>query len=143
MDGRRPRVGDRRPRDAVRHFTVDNDRVFLIGVGDGANMAMDVGMSHRTCSRALIAMGPVPGYVGYFDNYWSNAQSFPVFVVTGEMIGDGIKSLRLIYEKWMLRGYPSAVVGAQASRRGVVRGRSADAVRLDGPQGARLRRRRC
>lgn len=94
-------------RDAVRHFTVDNDRVFMVGVGDGANMAMDVGMSHPDLFAGVIAMGPIPKFVGFFDNYWSNAQKLPVYVVSGEMIGDGVKSLRGIFEKWMPRGYPA------------------------------------
>jgi hypothetical protein len=94
-------------RDAVRHFTVDNDRVYLLGVGDGANMAMDVGMSHPDLFAGVIPMGPIPKWLGFFDNYWSNAQKLPFYVVGGDMVPEALKSLRSIYEKWMMRGYPS------------------------------------
>lgn len=94
-------------RDAVRHFTIDNDKVFMIGVGDGANMAMDVGMSHPDLFAGVIPMGPMPKWQGLFIEYWRNAQKLPFFIVTGEMIGDGVKSIRSIYEKWMPYGYPA------------------------------------
>jgi predicted esterase len=32
-------------RDSLRHYRVDNDRVYLWGFGDGANFAMDLGAS--------------------------------------------------------------------------------------------------
>jgi hypothetical protein len=94
-------------RDAVRHFTVDNDRVFLTGVADGANMAMDVGVSHPDLFAGVIPMGPIPKWGGLFVEYWANAQKLPFYVVTGEQIGTGMQSLRSIYEKWMPRGFPA------------------------------------
>ena len=94
-------------RDTIRHFTVDNDRVFMIGIGEGANMAMDVGMSHPDLFAGVIPMGPIPKWGGLFIEYWRNAQKLPFFVVTGEQTGDGLANLRKIYEKWMPRGYPA------------------------------------
>ena len=94
-------------RDAIRHFTVDNDRVFMIGIGEGANMAMDIGMSHPDLFAGVIPMGPIPKWQGLFIEYWRNAQKLPFFVVTGEQSGDGLANLRKIYEKWMPRGYPA------------------------------------
>jgi hypothetical protein len=94
-------------RDAVRHFTVDNDRVFMIGIGDGANMAMDVGMSHPDLFAGVIPVGPMFRWQDLFIEYWRNAQKLPFFIVSGEMIGDGVKSLRSLYEMWMPRGYPA------------------------------------
>ena len=94
-------------RDAIRHFTVDNDRVFMIGIGEGANMAMDIGMSHPDLFAGVIPMGPIPKWGGLFIEYWRNAQKLPFYVVTGEQSGDGIANLRKIYELWMPRGYPA------------------------------------
>ena len=94
-------------RDTIRHFTVDNDRVFMIGVGDGANMAMDIGMSHPDLFAGVIPMGPIPKWGGLFIEYWRNAQKLPFYVVTGEKSGDGLQNMRKIFEKWMPRGYPA------------------------------------
>ncbi len=94
-------------RDTVRHFTVDNDKVFLLGVGEGANMAMDIGASHPDLFAGVMAMGPVPKWGGMFIQYWKNAQLLPFFVVTGEFNGEGSKTVRSIYEKWTRYGFPS------------------------------------
>ena len=94
-------------RDTVRHFTVDNDRVFMLGVGEGANMAMDIGMSHPDLFAGVIPMGPIPKWQGLFIQYWRNAQKLPLFVITGEQSGDGITKLRSIYEKLAPYGYPA------------------------------------
>lgn len=94
-------------RDTIRHFTVDNDRVFVLGVGDGANMAMDVGMSHPDLFAGVIPVCPVPKWQGMFIEYWRNAQKLPFYVLAGEHPGDGITALRKLYEMWMPRGYPA------------------------------------
>lgn len=94
-------------RDAVRHFTVDNDRVFVMGVGEGANMAMDVGMSHPDLFAGVIPMSPTPDWGGLFIQYWKNAQKLPVYTVSGELDAAGAKALRHVYEKWMPYGYPA------------------------------------
>ncbi|MCI0702552.1 MAG: hypothetical protein L0241_15825 [Planctomycetia bacterium] len=93
-------------RHAVRKFTVDNDRVFMLGVGEGANMAMDVGMSHPDLFAGVIPMGPMPKWSIFMD-YWKNAQKLPFYVVTGEQTGQAMIDLRRIYEKWMPQGFPA------------------------------------
>src|SRR5262245_25480394 len=94
-------------RDTVRRFTVDNDRVFMLGVADGANMAMDVGMSHPDLFAGVVAMGPIPRWQNMFINYWKNAQKLPFYVVTGEYSGDSLKALRELYKQWMPQGFPA------------------------------------
>ncbi len=96
-------------RDAVRHFTVDNDRVFLCGVGDGANMAMDVGTSHPDLFAGVVPVGPIPKWGGHFVEYWRNAQKLPFYIVTGEMGGDSVTNLKNIFLKWMPQGYPAVM----------------------------------
>jgi pimeloyl-ACP methyl ester carboxylesterase len=97
-------------RDAVAHFCVDNDRVFLFGTGDGANVAMDVGMSHPDLFAGVLAMGPVPKWFNLFNNYWANAQKLPFYCVTGELSGDSAANLRLIFNEWMPKGFPGMMV---------------------------------
>ena len=74
-------------RDTIRHFTVDTDRVFLMGAGEGADMAMDVGASHPDLFAGVIAVGPNPKWQGLFVNYWRNAQRLPFYVVSGQLAG--------------------------------------------------------
>jgi hypothetical protein len=94
-------------RDVVRRFTVDNDRVFLLGVGEGANMAMDVGMSHPDLFAGVVPVGPIPKWQNMFIHYWKNAQKLPFYVVTGEQAGESMKWMREIYKQWMPNGFPA------------------------------------
>jgi pimeloyl-ACP methyl ester carboxylesterase len=97
-------------RDAVRHFCIDNDRVFLFGTGDGGSMAMDVGASHPDLFAGVLTMGAEPRWQNMFINYWQNAQALPFYVVSGELAGDAPKFLRLIFEKWTRYGFPGMMV---------------------------------
>jgi len=97
-------------RDAVRHFCIDNDRVFLFGAADGANMAMDIGMSHPDLFAGVLAMGPAPKWQNMFMDYWRNAQKLPFYIVTGEMAGDTVATLRRIFGEWMPKGFPGMMV---------------------------------
>jgi pimeloyl-ACP methyl ester carboxylesterase len=97
-------------RDAVSHFCVDNDRVFMLGLADGANMAMDIGASHPDLFAGVVAMGPSPKWGGLFDYYWQNAQKLPFYVVTGEMTGLAMQNLRRIFGPWMRYGFASLMV---------------------------------
>ncbi len=97
-------------RDAIRHFCVDNDRVFLMGLADGGNVAMDIGASHPDLFAGVLAMGPTPKWQNMFDWYWKNAQKLPFYIVTGEMSGASILNLRRIYEQWTRYGFPGIMV---------------------------------
>lgn len=97
-------------RDVIRHFCVDNDRVFLFGAMDGANMALDVGMSHPDLFAGVMAMGPIPKWQNMFSEYWRNAQKLPVYVATGEMSGESAANMRRIFERWMPNGFPGMMV---------------------------------
>lgn len=97
-------------RDVVRHFTVDNDRVFLFGSGDGANAVMDVGASHPDLFAGVLAMGPIPKWQNFFIEYWKNAQKLPMYIVTGELAGGSLENLRRVFERWMPHGFPSLMV---------------------------------
>lgn len=94
-------------RDLLRHYRVDNDRVFVFGFGDGANFAMDVGASHPDLFAGVVAMGPTPKYFNMFMHYWTNTQKLPVYVITGTINGSSLTSLRQVFEKWMPKGFPA------------------------------------
>ncbi|MBA2225983.1 carboxylesterase family protein [Thermogemmata fonticola] len=94
-------------RDAIRHFCVDNDRVYLLGYAEGANMALDVGLSHPDLFAALAAFSPRPKWANFLSEYWTNAQKLPCYIVTGELSGDSLQNTRRLFEKWMPRGFPA------------------------------------
>jgi hypothetical protein len=96
-------------RDAIRHFTVDNDRVFLLGLGEGANMAMDVGLSHPDLFAGVVPMGPNPRWYGMMIETWRNAQYLPFYIVTGEQATEPLKQLKLLFDKWGTHGFPAVM----------------------------------
>ncbi|OWK36281.1 hypothetical protein [Fimbriiglobus ruber] len=92
-------------RDLQRRFQVDTDKVFLMGFNDGANFALDFGMSHPDLFAGMIPIGPNPPQSIYI-NYWKNNQKLPTYVVAGDMAGTP-GNLRSLYQKWMQPGYPA------------------------------------
>jgi hypothetical protein len=93
-------------RDVIRHFSVDNDRVFLFGGGSGGDMALDVGMSHPDMFAGVLAMVATPNTL-INVHYWKNSQKLPMYIVTGEQAGGSMPALRRLFQNWMPRGYPA------------------------------------
>jgi predicted esterase len=96
-------------RDLRRRFQVDSDRVFLTGLGEGANMAFDVGLSHPDSFAGVL---PVGGQVLFFSReYWRNGQYLPFYVVDGDHTGKRAEKLyKLFKEKLIPRGFPWLLV---------------------------------
>src|SRR5262249_53303816 len=93
-------------RDLRRRFSIDSDRVFLTGFGEGANMAFDVGLSHPDLFAGVL---PIAGHIKAFTKiYWPNAYCLPFYVVGGDLDGDASKQCRqYLFEHWVPGGYPS------------------------------------
>lgn len=94
-------------RETIRRFSVDNDRVFLFGLGEGANLAMDVGFSHPDLFAGLVPWGSTPRWSNMFMYYWKNAQKLPIYAVTGEHAGKSLELTRAILKELIPRGHPS------------------------------------
>ncbi|MGL4420602.1 MAG: hypothetical protein ACRCZF_08050 [Gemmataceae bacterium] len=92
-------------RDALRHYRIENDKVFLVGFAEGANFALDMGLSHPDLFAGVIAMAPNPKFFGHFIHYWKNAQKLPIYCVVGNLAGPAYENLRKLFENWMPRGY--------------------------------------
>src|SRR5262249_21804427 len=92
-------------RDLRRKYNLDSDRVFLFGLGQGAVMAFDVGLSHPDEFAGVIPMGAGPEMFGV--QYKRNAQYLPFYVVTGERSGDMVKNLSKQFDDWNMRGFPT------------------------------------
>lgn len=95
-------------RELRRHFQIDSDRVFLFGLGEGAHMAYDVGLSHPDLFAGVLTMGGAPHY--FAKAYWQNAQYLPFYVVDGSFDGDTAKDNRQQFEHWIGRSYPALYV---------------------------------
>ncbi len=94
-----------------RTLQVDSDKVFLLGDGEGANFALDMGATHPDLFAGIVPMTPSPAPLFYqrFE-YWKNFQNLPVYMVVGDRSGASVKTIRDILEKWMPRGYPALAV---------------------------------
>src|SRR5262249_52477988 len=92
-------------RDLRRRFQVDSDRVFLTGLGQGGNMAYDIGMSPPDLFAGVLPMSAGPKY--FSAAYWRNAQYLPYYVVSGDRAGEINKKIREQFTDWVQRGFPS------------------------------------
>ena len=75
-------------RDAMRRTSIDADRVFLVGHGEGATAAWDIAVSHPDIWAGMIAVRPDPDKT--LLHYSDNARHVPIYIVLGEL--DGVRS---------------------------------------------------
>jgi pimeloyl-ACP methyl ester carboxylesterase len=90
--------------DLRRRFQVDSDRVFLLGAGQGGQVAFDVGLSHPDLFAGVIPMGAAP--LKHAGRYWANSQYLPFYVVDGTFSGDIAKANQDLFKKWVPLGFP-------------------------------------
>jgi predicted esterase len=96
-------------RDLKQHYRVDTDRVFLAGYADGANLALDVGLSHPSVFAGVVPVSPAPR-LAFMAHYWRNAQYLPFYLLCGDQSGAAYKATSKLYEEWAPRGYNSLMV---------------------------------
>ena len=72
-------------RDAMRRVSIDSDRVFLAGHGQGGTAAWDIAVSHPDIWAGMIAISPDAGKT--ITHYFPNAQNVPIYIVHGELDG--------------------------------------------------------
>jgi pimeloyl-ACP methyl ester carboxylesterase len=95
--------------DLRRRFQVDSDRVFLLGFGEGASMALDVGLSHPDLFAGVIPV--CPGFRFFPQSYWRNGQYLPFYVVVGDQARELNKKIFEMFRKqWVPRGFPWLLV---------------------------------
>ena len=93
-------------RDLFRRVNVDPDRVMLVGLADGATLALDVATGHPDLFAAVAPFGAYPRQ-DVFMEYWSNLQKVPVYAVTGELSSEGLKLTYNMFQKMLKAGFPS------------------------------------
>jgi predicted esterase len=90
-------------RDLRRRFNVDEDRVFLFGMGEGGAMAFDVGLGHPDLFAGVLPMGAGPQF--HAEICWRNGQYLPFYVVHGSQGPNG-DHVREQFNNWVLRNFP-------------------------------------
>jgi pimeloyl-ACP methyl ester carboxylesterase len=91
-------------RDVRRRFSVDSDRVFLSGLGQGGVMAYDLGLGHPDLFAGVIPMGGAPFF--HAQRYWRNGQYLPFYVVCGDHAGEFHKENYNIMRDMLPRNFP-------------------------------------
>ncbi len=92
-------------RDVKRRYNVDDDRVFLFGLGEGGNMALDVGLGHPDLFAGILPMAGVPLF--HASLCWRNAQYLPMYFACGFKSPDGDK-IHELFNNWIVhRHYPA------------------------------------
>ena len=81
-------------KDAFRRFSVNTDKVFISGHGSGGTAAWDIALAHPDLWAGTIPFNAVASK--YIDTYESAARYVPLYLVWGEMEGDGLGNAR----KW-------------------------------------------
>lgn len=70
-------------RDAMRHTSIDADRVFLAGHGDGGTAAWDIAIAHPDQWAGLVSISGEPAKT--IPHYKSNSEYVPTYIVMGEL----------------------------------------------------------
>src|SRR5262249_1318230 len=91
-------------RDLRRKVSVDSDRVFLTGAGNGGSMAFDVGLSHPDQFAGILPYSGLQGHWG--DRYRYNAQYLPFYVVAGDLSGGNSQENRRLFRDWIAKSFP-------------------------------------
>lgn len=72
-------------RHAMRRASIDSDRVFIAGHGDGATAAWDIALSHPDHWAGMISINGEPSKT--IKHYSPNARHVPLYFVLGEASG--------------------------------------------------------
>ncbi len=87
-------------RKTLRKFSVDTDRVYLSGHGEGATAAYDIGLSHPEHWAGIINIG---GRVTKFAELYKENKhlSLPIYAVVGEKDRASIVSSKDSWNEWL------------------------------------------
>lgn len=97
-------------RDAMRRVSIDADRVFLTGLGDGGSAAWDIALSHPDLWAGMINISGDPS--PYVRFYSSNATYLPMRFVFGEISGSPPTLARIgdVLDRYMRPNHHAMVI---------------------------------
>jgi pimeloyl-ACP methyl ester carboxylesterase len=93
-------------RDAMRRSSIDSDRVFLAGHGEGGTAAWDIALAHPDLWAGMIAISASPAKT--VPHYEPNARYVPLYMVMGEL--DGMRADGSILDDYMSFNHDAMVV---------------------------------
>ncbi len=93
-------------RDAMRRSSIDSDRVFLSGHGEGGTAAWDIGLAHPDLWAGVIPISANPSKT--IHHFELNARYIPMYIVKGER--DGIRDDGSIMDDYMSFNHDAMVV---------------------------------
>lgn len=93
-------------RDAMRRASIDSDRVFITGHGEGGSAAWDIALAHPDLWAGMIAINATPTKtVHHFE---TNARYMPMYLLMGEL--DGQRADGSIMNDYMSFNHQAMVV---------------------------------
>lgn len=96
-------------RHALRHFSVDTDRVFLSGHSMGGDAAWDIGLAHPDLWAGVIPL--VAKADKYVARYWENARHVPLYFVCGELDGNKRETNARDFDRYLTKnGFDTMIV---------------------------------
>ncbi|TWU50864.1 Alpha/beta hydrolase family protein [Rubripirellula tenax] len=93
-------------RDAMRRASIDSDRVFLSGHGEGGTAAWDLALAHPDMWAGMIPINANPDKTVH--HYELNSRYMPMYIVMGEL--DGIRADGSIMDDYMSFNHDAIVV---------------------------------
>jgi len=93
-------------RDAMRRASIDSDRVFITGHGEGGTAAWDIGLAHPDLWAGMISVSGTPDKT--IPHYEPNSRHLPLYMVMGEL--DGAKAGGAILNDYMTFNHDAMVV---------------------------------
>jgi len=93
-------------RDALRRASIDADRVFIAGHGEGATAAWDIALAHPDLWAGMISISGAPAKTVY--HYEPNSHYVPMYLVMGEL--DQNKAAGGIIDDYMSFDHDAMVV---------------------------------
>ena len=93
-------------RDAMRRASIDSDRIFIAGHGEGATAAWDIALAHPDLWAGMISISGTPSKT--IPHYEPNSRHVPLYMVMGEL--DGAKAGGAILNDYMTFNHDAMVV---------------------------------
>ena len=95
-------------RDAMRRTSIDADRVFLAGHGEGGTAAWDIALSHPDLWAGMISLSGSPSVTRTVPHYEANSKYVPLYLVMGEK--DANRAAGTIIDDYMSFDHDAMVV---------------------------------
>ncbi|MEM1070862.1 MAG: alpha/beta hydrolase, partial [Planctomycetota bacterium] len=93
-------------RDAMRRTSIDADRIFLTGHGEGGTAAWDIALAHPDLWAGMVAISGKPAKT--VPHYEPNSRHVPMYMVMGEL--DGLRANGSILDDYMSFNHDAMVV---------------------------------